>query len=346
MAKLSTYPQRTLANLAGVDAGGNVGLTPLIFSSISLTAASAVLNPGPTTPVVSLSIATDWILGTPTDQTFLTNEGGIWSGKVWTELGVSRTFTSSNNSASPNAAPNATLFSHARNNGSNNQVVSIIGDANVATSNSTCFGANFIARSNGGSLTNAYLVGCELDVEPAVGDTVDSRSGGLFINAFNTTIPVAIQIGAVGGGAWTNLIVTPGNVFAVNGAGNIFGTGTLQIKTSGGANPTYQFFDTTNGGWLFFSDGSGVARLATADTAGNFIGNQLSVDRSGNTTALSFKTTPIAVASLPAAGSSTGARTFVNNSSVVASGNFGAIVAGGGANTVPVYSDGTNWRIG
>lgn len=25
---------------------------------------------------------------------------------------------------------------------------------------------------------------------------------------------------------------------------------------------------------------------------------------------------------------------------------FASIVAGGGANTVPVYSDGTNWRIG
>jgi len=41
-----------------------------------------------------------------------------------------------------------------------------------------------------------------------------------------------------------------------------------------------------------------------------------------------------------------GARAFVSDSSVAASGNFGAIVAGGGSNIVPVYSDGTNWRIG
>lgn len=41
-----------------------------------------------------------------------------------------------------------------------------------------------------------------------------------------------------------------------------------------------------------------------------------------------------------------GKTAFVGNSSVVASGNFGAIVAGGGANVVPVWADGTYWRIG
>lgn len=41
-----------------------------------------------------------------------------------------------------------------------------------------------------------------------------------------------------------------------------------------------------------------------------------------------------------------GARAFISDSSVAASGNFGAIAAGGGANTVPVFSDGANWLIG
>jgi len=39
-------------------------------------------------------------------------------------------------------------------------------------------------------------------------------------------------------------------------------------------------------------------------------------------------------------------RAFVTDSTVAMSGNFGAIVAGGGANTVPVIWDGANWRIG
>lgn len=50
------------------------------------------------------------------------------------------------------------------------------------------------------------------------------------------------------------------------------------------------------------------------------------------------------VASL--AGAAQGARSFVTDSTVAAAGNFGAVVAGGGANIVPVYNDGTNWRIG
>ena len=59
------------------------------------------------------------------------------------------------------------------------------------------------------------------------------------------------------------------------------------------------------------------------------------------------KYTTKAVASLVAAATAgAGARDFVSDSSVAGSGNFGAIVAGGGANAVPVYCDGTNWRIG
>jgi hypothetical protein len=44
-----------------------------------------------------------------------------------------------------------------------------------------------------------------------------------------------------------------------------------------------------------------------------------------------------------AAGMGTGARAMVTDSNAT---TFAAIVAGGGANFVPVYSDGTNWRIG
>lgn len=40
-----------------------------------------------------------------------------------------------------------------------------------------------------------------------------------------------------------------------------------------------------------------------------------------------------------------GRRTYVTDSTVTASGNFGATVVGGGANTVPLFYDGTNWII-
>jgi hypothetical protein len=53
---------------------------------------------------------------------------------------------------------------------------------------------------------------------------------------------------------------------------------------------------------------------------------------------------PVTVANLPSAVTSgVGARAFVTDSSVS---TFGTTVAGGGSIKVPVYSDGTNWKVG
>ena len=52
----------------------------------------------------------------------------------------------------------------------------------------------------------------------------------------------------------------------------------------------------------------------------------------------------LTVATLPSAATAgTGARQFVTDASAT---TFGSTVAGGGSNRVPVYSDGTNWKIG
>lgn len=50
------------------------------------------------------------------------------------------------------------------------------------------------------------------------------------------------------------------------------------------------------------------------------------------------------VSTLPtAANAGVGARAFVTDSSVS---TFGSTVAGGGSTKIPVYSDGTNWKVG
>ena len=55
-------------------------------------------------------------------------------------------------------------------------------------------------------------------------------------------------------------------------------------------------------------------------------------------------TTNFTVATLPSAATSgAGARTFVTNALAP---TFGATVVGGGAVFTPVYSDGTNWKVG
>jgi hypothetical protein len=48
----------------------------------------------------------------------------------------------------------------------------------------------------------------------------------------------------------------------------------------------------------------------------------------------------------PAASAPQGSRGFVNNSNATLAAGLGNVVAGAGANLVPIYNDGTNWRIG
>lgn len=76
------------------------------------------------------------------------------------------------------------------------------------------------------------------------------------------------------------------------------------------------------------------------------------VDEKGVLTSYGIKGWPqwiisTTVATLPAAANAgAGYRTFVTDSTATTTAGIGAVVAGGGANGVPVYSDGTNWRIG
>jgi hypothetical protein len=59
------------------------------------------------------------------------------------------------------------------------------------------------------------------------------------------------------------------------------------------------------------------------------------------------KITALLVAGLTApATAGAGSRATVSDATQTLTAGIGAIVAGGGANIVPVFSDGTNWRIG
>lgn len=64
----------------------------------------------------------------------------------------------------------------------------------------------------------------------------------------------------------------------------------------------------------------------------------------GDVVAATIQTQPVTFGQLPnptVAG--TGTRAFVTDSNTA---TFAAVVAGGGANAVPVYSDGADWRVG
>lgn len=64
----------------------------------------------------------------------------------------------------------------------------------------------------------------------------------------------------------------------------------------------------------------------------------------GDVVATTVRTQPTTVGQLPSATTAgAGTRAFVTDSSVT---TFGATVAAGGSNQVPVYSDGANWKVG
>lgn len=85
-----------------------------------------------------------------------------------------------------------------------------------------------------------------------------------------------------------------------------------------------------------------VGTLTTLTVSGNIVSGNISTPATG-----SVKTTATIYANLVSASTAgAGSRSFITDANLVASSNFGALVSGGGSNSVPVYSDGTNWRIG
>lgn len=90
---------------------------------------------------------------------------------------------------------------------------------------------------------------------------------------------------------------------------------------------------------------SAIAAEATARTAA--IAAAIASEVTARNAAIAAVPPPIApcnVSSLPAA--TQGLRGMAKDSTATLSGGLGNIVAGTGANIVPVYADGTNWRIG
>ena len=87
-----------------------------------------------------------------------------------------------------------------------------------------------------------------------------------------------------------------------------------------------------------FLPSQGDARRCSVTTLIEYIQVNL-----GAVTCSSVQTTPIRFDQLPNAVGNAGARAFITDGSTT---TFAATVAGAGANKVPVYSDGTVWKVG
>ena len=220
------------------------------------------------------------------------------------------------------------------------------GDSNVVTL-LNAFGSNTITTTGviagvGSGLSG--LVGANVTGEVTNAATANAVAGA----NVSGTVPLATTSGTVSTAAQPN----------------ITSTGTLTSLTVAGALGVTTGVITGDGGGLSNIPGANLTGTITATTAVlaqevsqaaqpniGSVGTLSSLIVSGNITGQSYilattaiQTTPVVVASLPAAATAgAGARAFVSDANDTA---FNAVVAGAGANNLPVFSDGTAWRIG
>ena len=146
---------------------------------------------------------------------------------------------------------------------------------------------------------------------------------------------------------------TPGDIVVNGTVSGTVGTTTLYVAAQPNSNTYIQLNNVvdstiqTHANLDIRTDVSNTAQVWTFDTTGTLTapgnieaGNVL---LSGNVTAVTVVTDPKNLSELTAV---FGARGFISDGNLAAAGNFGAQVAGGGGNSVPVWSDGTNWYIG
>jgi hypothetical protein len=134
-------------------------------------------------------------------------------------------------------------------------------------------------------------------------------------------------------------LTTPGEVVisSNNAHGGVGYAGIITMtNTTVGATNINKYVRLSNVGSLQIVDSNYGNTILDLSNSGNLLAQ-------GTITGSPVITPPVALGTLTAVA---GARAFVNDGNLVASGNFGAQVGNGGSNTVPVWSDGSNWYIG
>ena len=272
-------------------------------------------------------------------NTYTDASNGEWLSLDWATANVATIKPTANGTGTVRALRLESLGArllHQTGDSSNTFLGNSSGNYAVSGSNNTGAGYNTLASVTSGVLNSAFGGGA-LDVETtgsyntAVGvGSLGGQNGATYNTAMGRGAGILLSTGSnntiLGGLAGGNL---------TTGASNIIIGYNIDAQSA-----------TTSGqisiGNLIF--GTAVGTGTTASTGNVGIGvvapvNKLSVDGT-------IKSKTYTVATLPAAATvGAGATAFVSDGSVVHAGNSGTVVAGSGANFVPVYSDATNWRI-
>ncbi len=205
----------------------------------------------------------------------------------------------------------------------------LAGPNNVISSNFMYFGNGIIKLAStanyqaitGNSLTHSTTYAIDTTGAP---DTL-TINGNLFSNNVTNINAGATNMTAMGNQPMTD-DKPVGNVSGVNFYTVIYdGSGTGTLWNGGTGDPTNYYQNTLH----IFTDRPGTTTWLTLDT-----------NRSAFTRPVQMPT--YAFASLPGSPAQ-GDRAICNNSNTAV---FNAVAAGGGANIVPVFYNGTTWRVG
>jgi hypothetical protein len=203
-------------------------------------------------------------------------------------------------------------------------------------------------RDSGGDIiTNLFDINNGYTIQNSAQWVVQFATQTLIANfqTPNSSAAVVAAIEQVGGTAVRFGLKASGTALLFDDSSSSLTTPSFGIRGSS-AFPTNYGAALPAAGQLLWS--SGTDPSATVDTGAGRVAAGLSEHNNGAANGVGYvRLNGVAVASLPTPSATyQGARGTVNNSNATLTAGIGAIVAGGGTNVVPVFCDGTNWRIG
>ena len=182
------------------------------------------------------------------------------------------------------------------------------------------------------TLTNKTLTAPTINNATMTAPVLGTPASGVLTNCTGSPTLTAPILGTPNSGTLTNCTGLP---VSTGITGLAAGVATF-LATPSSANLIAAVTDETGTGALVFANTPTLVTPALGASTGTT-----------HVTTSYQKTTPVTVAGLTAAATAgAGARHAVTDANATFTAGIGAVVAGGGANIVPVFSDGTNWRIG
>lgn len=185
------------------------------------------------------------------------------------------------------------------------------------------------------TLTNKTLTAPTLTTPTMTAPVLGTPTSGNLTNCtgsptFTNATLVTPAIGTPSAGTLTNCTGLP----VATGISGLAANIATFLATPSSANLKTSVTDETGSGALVFADTPTLISPILGQSTG-----------STHSTTGFQRTQPVTVGTLGSA-AFTGARHAVTDATQTLTAGIGAVVAGGGANIVPVFADGTNWRIG